>query len=568
MRGSTVFLSIALAIGACLALSDGTSRARPAPGPIETGDVVILNGQVFDGTGGPPIEDGLVAVRGERIVARGPRGDFALPEGAEVIDAGGGFIMPGVIDSHVHLFESLFAGFDVLTPWLQAGVTTIRDLGNCVTCVPIMRQFIESVAEDPPRVVISGASITSPGGPLSDNPTLGLVVSSEEEARAAVADMLDIQGADLIKLYNPEMPLAMSQAIVEEAHARGKRVSSHPDGLVSAIAAGVDDFAHPPFTEVTDEVLQQAADQGIEMNSTLFGHPDPVLARYRDLGGVIAMGTDVPPNGQPGCQLPVYEMRDMIDSGLTPNEVLVASTKNAAIVSNLGTELGTLEVGKIADIIVVDGDPLTDISVMENVSLVMKGGRLVDLTPHPTHNQFASAEPIGALPFDDTASFYCADREEGEPTASCVGPEPRTVWYRLTPELNALIIVDLTRPVLQVFDSAAFAVGVYAGPTLDSLTEVACGNEEITFPAEAGTTYYLQLHALVDFTAVFSTGSVHVESASALPVSGIAMDPDVAEVKIDPSGLSYGVIAGAVAAVGAALTLVGAAWYARRRWLR
>ena len=506
MRRYVLFLAIALVLGS------STACAEPAAGIIEAGDLVILNGRLFDGTGAPPIVDGLVAVRGERIIAVGPREDFAVPDGVQVIDAGGGFIMPGVIDSHVHVLDTAFLGIDVLTPWLQGGVTTVRDLFTCGTCVPELRSSIASVAPDPPRVVIAGPGFSAPGG-LRE----GAVVSTVEEARAAVANLLDNEGADLIKLYDPEMPLEINQAIVEEAHARGKRVASHPDGLVNAVAAGVDDVSHPPNGDVSDEVLQQAAAQGIEMNTTLIGGPDPVLARYRDLGGVIAMGTDTP--FAAGCGMPVYEMRNMVASGLTTNEVLVASTKNAAVVSNLAMELGTLEVGKSADIIIVDGDPLADISAMENVSLVMKGGRLVDLTSRPTYNEFAFAEPINALPFEGTASFYCADREEGEPAASCVSAEsPRTstVWYRFAPETDGLILVDLSRPLPLELPSVTDAVGVYTGTALDSLTEVACGSGEVTFSADADTTYYLQVYGYTSTADIFasSSGLVHLESMS------------------------------------------------------
>lgn len=562
MRRFIAFVVIVLAIGMVAALPDAIGRAAPASGPIEAGDTVILNGRLFDGTGALPIEDGLVAVRGERMIAVGPRRDFDVPDGAEIIDAGGGFIMPGVIDSHVHLGESVFLGNDVLTPWLQDGVTTVRDLFTCVTCVPPLRRVIAVVAHDPPRVVIAGPGFTSPGGPRAGQ---GLVVHDGEEARAGVAYLLDEQGADLIKLYDPEMPLSISQAIVEEAHARGKRVASHPDGLVNAIAAGVDDVTHPPFTEVSDELLQRAAGAGIEMNSTLFGVPKDVLARYRDLGGVIAMGTDTP--AAPGCQLPLYEMRDMVASGLTPREVLVASTKHAAIVSALGTELGTLEVGKIADIIVVDGDPLADISAMGDVSLVMKGGRLVDLTPPAaTHDQFAFAKSIGALPFSDIANFYCAGGEGGEHVASCVFEEtPRTVWYRFTPEAGGPIRVDLSVGVLNQ-PSAADAVGVYTGIALESLTEVACGYDQVTFAAEADTTYYLQIHGYAAGEDVFrsSSGTVQLERASAEE----AVVPQLPSTGLGSRGSKEWLLWGLAGALAGVALLLAAAVACRPRWHR
>ena len=139
---------------------------------------MILNGRVFDGTGTPPIDDGMVAVRGERIIAVGPQEDFAVPDDVQIIDAGGGFIMPGVIDSHVHVLDTTFLGIDVLTPWLQDGVTTIRDLYTCATCVPLLRSSIASVAPDPPRVVIAGPGFGPPGG-LRE----GAVVATADEAR-------------------------------------------------------------------------------------------------------------------------------------------------------------------------------------------------------------------------------------------------------------------------------------------------------------------------------------------------------------------------------------------------
>jgi imidazolonepropionase-like amidohydrolase len=392
--------------------------------------LVVRNGAIIDGTGGPPIADGAVVVQGERIVAVGEAATFQIPEDARVVDADGGSILPGVINSHTHSTHDPA----VRRAFLTDGVTTVCNLGTSLDRLPLFDEA--SVPEGPAaRGYWAGSIITAPGG--YPGPVYGsqfsYEVGSPEEARAAVTDLLD-RGASMIKIALapgdprnpwPVLDLARVQAIVEQAHARGALVRAHVfepylvEGIV--LPAGVDVIEHEPFPILTPEeeslvlgsnepltllfdvvapeferLLERMIGQGTVMVptldqrvGTLFNKPDrsPVeqivvdvhveaARRFHALGGALALGNDFGgvPHVQPG--MPLVEMELFLAARLTPMEVIEASTRHAAFVCGHGDSLGTLEPGKLADIIIVDGDPLTDLAAMDNVIAVIKGGEL------------------------------------------------------------------------------------------------------------------------------------------------------------------------------------------------
>jgi imidazolonepropionase-like amidohydrolase len=397
---------ILLSLLACLsACGHGTVAAdtenRPA---VAAQTLAIINGKVFDGTEPTAPVDHVVLVEGDRIVRIAPREEVDLSDVATVIDADGGFVMPGVIDAHVHVyFSGLPRGEDILTPWLEAGVTTLVDVGTMRHTVRATRALAEASGEHTPRLFVAGPILTAPGGyPMTrfehDVDLYGRSVRGVTLAREAVADLIDLQGADLIKIaieagfdrdYTDEGWPVLSpeevRAITGAAHERGRNVYAHvsqPLELRAAVDAGVDVAAHPPISPVPEEILEEAARAGMVFISTAnIWTPENTrevvanLSAFHRLGGRIALGTDFP--YQEGSTMPVEEMQLLLDAGLTPAEVLVAATRNGAFAIGKDAELGTLEPGKLADIIIVDGDPLSDLAALHNVRVVIYAGTAV-----------------------------------------------------------------------------------------------------------------------------------------------------------------------------------------------
>jgi imidazolonepropionase-like amidohydrolase len=392
--------------------------------------LVVRNGVVIDGTGALPIVDGVVVVEGERIRTVGSAATFRIPEDATVVDAAGGTILPGVINSHTHSTHDPA----VRRAFLTDGVTTVCNLGTTLDRLPVFDEA--SVPEGPAaRAYWAGPIITAPGG--YPGPVYGsefsCEVGSPAEARAAVADLLN-RGASMIKIAlapgDPRKPwpvldLARVQAIVEEAHGRGVLVRAHvfEPYLVEDIVlpAGVDVIEHEPMPILTPEeerrvldsdkpstllfgvvapaferLLQRLVENGTVIVPTLDGavgelftklDRSPVeqvvidlhleaVRRFHALGGTVALGNDFGGVPRVARGMPLVEMRLLLTAGLTPMEVIEASTRHAAVVCGQGADLGTLEPGKLADIIVVAGDPLTDLNAMDSVIAVVKGGTL------------------------------------------------------------------------------------------------------------------------------------------------------------------------------------------------
>ncbi len=357
--------------------------------------VVLSGGTLIDGTGASPLADAAVVVRGNRIIAVGRTGEVAFPAAGLAIDVRGATILPGVFNAHVH------SGYNVsnLEAWAHDGVTTVRYLGG-----PAEYAVGDTLSLDPrlARVVASGPFITVPGGYPSVpwGATNVVPVTSPGQAGAAANQLID-QGADVIKIAIesgadfgrslPTLTLAEAVAVVGAAHARGVPVSAHltttPD-LAPALDAGVDDLAHMVVDDPSDELLARAAHQGVVWIPTLelwhvvgYGHEPLAVAnlrRFLAAGGTVALGTDF--NGYDApfqLGMPIIEMELMDQAGMSAMEIIVAATRNGALVSNRLTDLGTVEIGKIADLVVVRGDPLRDLHEMAAVRLVMRSGVVI-----------------------------------------------------------------------------------------------------------------------------------------------------------------------------------------------
>jgi imidazolonepropionase-like amidohydrolase len=389
VHGSLLLASLVLGAGAC--------TTAPEPAPFVTGaDLVLVGGTLIDGTGAPPLPDAAVVVRGDKVVFAGPRSRVTITPDADTLNVGGATILPGFIDAHVHNAYSAAT----LRAWARAGVTTVRDEAILQTgaVLPDLLAQRDTAwnAPDYARLVSAGWMITAPGGYGR------LYVSTAEEARLRVAEELD-QGADLIKVavedgttVQNSLPVLSTEALlaaVATAHARGRLVSAHVTDarfLQTVVDAGVDDAAHVTWDPVPDALFRRMIARHIALVPTLtVFEPNGALVqgqanlrRFLQLGGTVALGDDY--GGLPASQnphfalgMPMPEILWMAEAGMTPMQILVAATRNAAHVCGLEDELGTLEAGKTADVLVVNGDPLADLNALLDVRLVLHRGVVI-----------------------------------------------------------------------------------------------------------------------------------------------------------------------------------------------
>ena len=407
------------------------------------GPVAFRNANLFDAETGRSRPGTTVVVAGNRIQAVGPDGSVAISAGAQVIDAAGKALLPGLFDMHVHL--GLVDG----PLHLAAGVTSVRDLANDTTVFPQVAAEWNAGTKVGPRVVVMAGFIDG-SGPFA-GPT-GLRADTPEQARQHVAWYAD-HGYTHIKLYSSLKP-ELVPIIAEEAHRRGMRVSGHiPEGMraADAVRAGFDEIQHTNmlFLNFLPDSLdtrtpqrfsgpaQQAADLDLDSDSvqafvallkergtvldptlnafeSLFtarpGEVDPVLAaiatrlpatvqrglrggglpvpegmdrRYRDsfrafldmvammhrAGIPIVPGTDAMAGFALHHELELYEQ-----AGIPANEVLQIATIGSARVARREADLGSITPGKLADLVLVDGDPASRVRDIRKVELVMKDG--------------------------------------------------------------------------------------------------------------------------------------------------------------------------------------------------
>ena len=393
VRASLVFWPAGLLL---LALGPGQPAAADA-------GLALVNGTLVDGTGAAPVEQAVVLIEGGRLRAAGPGATIVIPTDFRVVDVSGAFILPGFINAHVH------NAFDEarLQAWAQAGVTTVRDEGIMGTSLSLselmaLRQHLAASHRNA-RLVSAGYMITVPDGYVS------LDVTSPEDARQKVNWELD-QGVDLVKValetgYGAwrNLPIPTDEelrAVVAAAHERERLVSAHvtqAQYFTKAVLAGVDDAAHVPGDPVPDWAIQWMVASGVHLVPTLtvleaYGALTPAsqnLRRMAAAGVVVALGNDytaIPQNAFDHFELgmPMHEITRMAQSGMSPMQIVIAATRDAAHVSGLDGDLGTLEAGKIADVLVVNGNPLADLGALTDVRMVIHGGEVIrptDWTP-------------------------------------------------------------------------------------------------------------------------------------------------------------------------------------------
>jgi imidazolonepropionase-like amidohydrolase len=382
----TLLLLVSLIIGLSSGCGSGNNQVKD-----EHQRIALVGGTLIDGRGGEPLKNAVILIYGERIEKVGTAGDFKIPDDSRILDVSGSTILPGFINTHVH------NGFvkENLKAWAAGGVTTVRDesLGNR----PIEESLSlrENLKDDPSyaRLISAGRIIAVPGGYGS------LIVNSPEEARRAVLDELAL-GIDQIKValedgYDGETGLAKLtpeelSVIVETAHEAGIKVSGHITEsayIPAMLDAGVDDIAHSAYDPIPNNILQRmVADDVILIPTfTVFRNYGASLdgcvlnlKHFVEFGGMVALGNDY--GGGPGdfeLGIPMFEIETMSSAGMTSMQIILAGTSNAAIVVGLEDQIGTLESGKIADILVVGGNPLVDLNRLTDIRYVVHYGVII-----------------------------------------------------------------------------------------------------------------------------------------------------------------------------------------------
>lgn len=409
------------------------------------GYLLIRNGTLIDGNGGKPIKNAAILLEDNRIRSVGTLDSLTLPRvNIPDLDAKGGFILPGLIDTHVHIMMEIenfqkmmvtpfsmafYKSVNYLRRTIDAGITTVRDAGGADLGI---KQAVEQGVVVGPRLQISITVLGITGGhtdgwmpsgldfnlfpPYPGNPSG--ICDGVDEVRKKVREVLRA-GADVIKICStggvlsptdhPEFtqfsPEELAVIVQEARYRRGVKVMSHAqgsEGIKNAVRAGIHSIEHGIFLD--DEAIELMLKHGTFLVPTLLAplavveiaeatgnmpeygvrkaketieiHRDSIAKAYK-AGVRIAMGTDagVMPHGTN-----LRELGLMASVGMSPMEVIVATTKTAAECLGWEDRVGTIESGKLADLIITKNDPLTDLTTLEkpeNITLVMKDGQIV-----------------------------------------------------------------------------------------------------------------------------------------------------------------------------------------------
>jgi len=386
--------SILLCITIILCFVSCSTRTTESIENENTNKIALYNCSIIDGNGNFIEKDGIVLIKGDKIESVGTAEEEKLPKDYKAIDLNQHTVLPGLINSHVH------SGYKEgqLKNWLQAGVTTVRDLSYFYggAEVAIAERDENNLRFDTARVITAPKMLTVQRGYGDD------YFSSVEEAKAMVNDEIEM-GADLIKIsicdYQAQTQYTLPteeelRALVDTAHAGGKKVSVHisqEKHLESAVEIGVDDIAHMVIEPIDQDICDTLVKKNIYWIPTLelwSGVSDWYQNNYREIavnnlklfyeaGGKIALGTDFGGYFTKFDQgFPITEIRLMSAATMSNMDIILAATKNAAYVCDREEELGTIEAGKIADLLIVDGHPLDQIEDLQNTNMVIHNGQI------------------------------------------------------------------------------------------------------------------------------------------------------------------------------------------------
>jgi imidazolonepropionase-like amidohydrolase len=437
-RSRCTLLACLLLACADIAQAQSPPSSSSPPSPAPPASIIIKAGTIIDGTGDAPRRNQLVFVRGERIEKVMDAAGATVPAGAKIVDLSSATVLPGLIDSHTHLFlwgedpakggydaNILFAGIALRAARatvaarraLEQGFTTIRDVeteGAGYGDVGI-KQAIEEGTIPGPRIFASTRAISTTGGynlegyaPELVMPKGVQIVDGPVEARKAAREQLE-HGADWIKVYmthrswvdregrlvsQPTLTLEELKAIVDEAHGWGRKVACHAYngiGLQRALDGGCDSIEHG--LEITDPQIAQMARQGTWYCPTLSpyyldwapadtpaGKRDRARAATHEISFAKALRARVrivygtDMGGIPWDRPMAQEFPLMTKLGMAPLEAIKSATSRAAEMLDRKGELGVVAAGAYADIVAISGDPLKDINELGKVRFVMKNG--------------------------------------------------------------------------------------------------------------------------------------------------------------------------------------------------
>jgi imidazolonepropionase-like amidohydrolase len=427
---------VLLFLASCMA-----QQPKPAPAPTPTPKTTYIRaGRLFDATSDTVRTNVVIMVVGDRIQNIDDAKSAVIPGGVTVIDLSRATVLPGLIDCHTHLgsradryeeiykftdtpFQSAFAAVVNARKTLEAGFTSVRDVGSRPFMAVDLRNSINEGLVPGPRIVASGPgiSITGGHGDLNNFSPQTRVSMFPEERDFHIADGVDQvrhvvraqikYGVDVIKILAtggvlskgdspgaPQFTLEELKAAADEAHMAGRKIAAHAhgtQGIKNAILAGIDSIEHASL--IDDEGIRLAKERGTYLVMDIynddyilgkaieFGLPQENVDKERAIGRLqrenfqravqggakMAFGTDagVYPHGDNAKQF-FY----MVKYGLTPAQAIRTATSNAADLIGRGKDVGTVEPGKYADLIAVSSDPLADVRALENVGFVMKGG--------------------------------------------------------------------------------------------------------------------------------------------------------------------------------------------------
>ncbi len=372
--------------------------------------IALQNVTLHDGLSEKPVSDALVLVKGGKIVYAGPKAGAPGYTAAQGIDGAGGFVIPGLIDLHVHAL----AAEKTLHSFLASGVTTVRDMASPVLHAVEWKLKERRGAPGLPRIYTSGPVVTCEGGYPATvwGPDVAAFVTGRYQAQEKVRKLL-LSDLDLVKIgleheLGPCLSETEVKSVADAAHAMGRRVSAHltdARDFELCLKGGVDEAAHIPSREIPDDVWKEAARKGMVILPTLHahlgwaeewkrrqdhpfgcrclagfreGHLQAVknLERFLSFGGKVAYGTDA---GNPHMPfgVSVEEWKDLQKAGLSPFQCLKMATSDAAEILGASDKLGALVEGRQADLVLFQHDPLRSPSNFRTLQWTMKAGEVI-----------------------------------------------------------------------------------------------------------------------------------------------------------------------------------------------